>query len=57
MKSERKGKIINYAISLRFKMYYLDNMDKKIKGITYAVKDNIITRVRILQICIFDIKI
>ena len=32
MKSERKGKIINYAISLRSKMYYLDTLDKKNQG-------------------------
>ena len=43
IKFERKGKIINYAISLRSKMYYLYTIDKKIKGITYAVKDNMIT--------------
>ena len=38
MKSERKGKIINYAISLRSKMYYLDNIDKNLKELLMQIK-------------------
>ena len=31
MKSDQTGQIINYAISLRAKMYYINNMNKKLK--------------------------
>ena len=48
MKSEREGDLIKYAIALRSKMYYLDipgknKSDRKINGITYAVKLKVLT--------------
>ena len=48
MKSEREGGIINWAISLKSKMYYLDLSTRKksdiekLKGITKHIKEKLI---------------
>jgi hypothetical protein len=49
MKSERQGGLINFAVSLRSKMYYLDLPTRKkadiakLKGVTKAFKEKLIT--------------